>query len=159
MHLTSMKNMANFKEMYLKNKENLKILDVGSRDFCGSYKELFKEHSYTGFDITMGDNVDITDWNGLKGNTFDVVISGQAFEHIENDHQVMKEIYRVMKADAICCIIAPSKGPKHCLPDYRRYQENDFYDLANGAGLAVLEVKIDRESKRWGDCILIATKK
>lgn len=158
MHLTSIKNMTNFKEKYLEDRENLKILDIGSRDICGSYKKLFEKHNYIGFDIVPGENVDVTDWKDLEGDTFDAVISGQAFEHIEDDHQVMKEIYRVMKHNALCCIIAPSKGPKHCLPDYRRYQEKDFYNLAHSAELVVLEIKIDHESKRWGDCILVATK-
>lgn len=159
MHPSSMKNMAEFKEDYLKDKVSLNILDVGSYDVCGTYRGLFKEHNYTGFDIVPGKNVDITRWEEVKDNSYDLVISGQAFEHIENDLEVMEEIKRVMKPGAYCCIIAPSKGPKHFLPDYRRYQINDFRLLADLVGLNVIRVWIDYESKsEWDDCILVATK-
>lgn len=119
MHPSSMKNMKDFRDKYLVGRSGLDILDVGSRDVCGTYREVFKEHKYVGFDIVLGRNVDITQWEDVKDNSYDVVISGQAFEHIEHDFEVMREIERVMKPGAYCCIIAPSKGPKHCLPDYR----------------------------------------
>ena len=155
-----MKNMTKFKSEYLEGKINLRVLDVGSRDICGSYRGLFKEHDYTGFDIVPGKNVDIIDWEEIEDNTYDVVISGQAFEHVEHDFEVMREIERVLKPGAICCIIAPSKGPKHCLPDYRRYQTNDLKILAERVGLFVIRVVIDYESESiWDDCVLVASKR
>lgn len=157
MHRSSLINMQKFKDRYLKDRVNLKVLDVGSQDICGSYREMFRDQQYVGFDIVEGKNVNITDWNEIEDQSYDVVISGQAFEHIEHDFEVMKEISRVMKPGAQCCIIAPSQGPKHCLPDYRRYQTDDLKTLAQQAGLTVLQVRID-ETKPWNDCVLIATK-
>lgn len=160
MHPSSMKNMTEFRDKYLVGRSGLAILDVGSRDVCGTYRELFKEHNYAGLDIVLGKNVDITQWKDVEDNFYDVVISGQAFEHIENDFEVMGEIERVMKPGAYCCIIAPSKGPKHCLPDYRRYQISDFQSLAWWVRLEVVQIRIDYESKsEWDDCILVAQKK
>ena len=157
MHPSSMKNMMEFRDKYLVGKSGLSILDVGSRDVCGTYRELFKEHNYVGFDIVPGKNVNVTDWKDVKDNSYDVVISGQAFEHIENDVYVLGEIKRVLKPGSYCCIIAPSKGPKHCLPDYRRYQANDFQILAWQVGLKIIQIRIDYESKsEWDDCILVA---
>lgn len=156
MHPSSMKNMENFRDKYLAGID-LKILDVGSQDINGSYRELFKGHIYIGFDTTKGINVDISSWAELKDNSFDIVISGQAFEHIEDDLKAMKEIARVLKPYSFCCIIAPSVGPKHCQPDYRRYQPNDLRTLAEKVGLIVLETRIDSTGK-WKDCILVALK-
>jgi len=159
MHRSSLINMQNFKDRYLKEQENLKILDVGSQDICGSYKGIFKEHGYVGFDIFPGKNVDITNWEEIDNNSFDVVISGQAFEHIENDQAVIDEIARVLKVGSFCCIIAPSIGPKHCEHDYRRYQPKDFVVLAEFVGLKVIEVRLDISGvSEWNDCILIAQK-
>lgn len=157
MHPSSMKNMKAFKDKYLFGRKNLKILDVGSQDINGSYKELFRDHEYVGFDKTEGANVDVTSWLELESASFDVIISGQAFEHIENDLEVMKEIERVLKPHSYCCIIAPSIGPKHCLPDYRRYQPDDLITLAEKVGLLVFDARIDPTGK-WKDCILVALK-
>lgn len=159
MHKSSMYNMKNFRIEYLYGRRDLKVLDVGSRDLNGSYKILFGDHDYIGFDMVLGENVDVSDWSELKEDSFDVVISGQAFEHIEDDQAVMNEIARVLKQDSYCCIIAPSKGPKHCKPDYRRYQPDDLRALAEKAGLTVVDLGIDYVSlSEWDDCVLIARK-
>ena len=137
MHPSSMKNMEAFRDEYLMRVKS-KVLDVGSQDINGSYRELFENYEYVGFDKTEGENVDITDWAQIEDNSFDVVVSGQAFEHIEDDLKVMQEIARVLKPYSYCCIIAPSIGPKHCLPDYRRYQPDDLKILAWKVGLVVV---------------------
>lgn len=157
MHPSSMENMRKFRDKYLFGHKNLRVLDVGSQDINGSYKELFGDHEYVGFDKTEGKNVDITDWTQIKNDSFDIVISGQAFEHIEDDLKTMKEIARVLKPYSYICIIAPSVGPKHCLPDYRRYQPDDLRTLAEKVGLIVLAAWIDPTGK-WKDCVLIASK-
>lgn len=56
----------------------------------GSYRTLFNnpKWNYVGCDLEEGSNVDIVlndpyDWKNIESNSYDVVISGQAFEHIE----------------------------------------------------------------------------
>lgn len=151
-----MKNMRYFRESYLKNK-GLKVLDVGSQDINGSYKKLFSNHYYVGFDRVKGKNVDICDWDELEDSSFDTVVSGQAFEHIKDDLKAMAQIERVLKPGSYCCIIAPSCGRKHCLPDYRRYQPEDLKNLVKKVGLSVIETWVD-PSCEWQDCIMIAKK-
>ena len=163
MHLSSMKNMKEFRDKYLTGKFNLRVLDVGSMDVNGSYRGLFEKHDYVGLDMKPGKGVDVVGWDGVKANSFDVVISGQAFEHIRYDLAAMKKVARALKAGAYCCIIAPSAGQKHAPPDYRRYQPDDFKVLAEKVGLKVIEVRIednptDKYSRKWMDCILVAQK-
>ena len=95
MHSNSMKQMGEFFEKYVERHH--KILDVGSaivstRKKRGdlSYRGLLKydDMDYTGLDIVAGKNVDLVvenpyKWMELNDNSFDIVISGQAFEHIE----------------------------------------------------------------------------
>ena len=84
MHKSSMLRMKWFVDNYaLKiNNEKIKILDVGSYDINGSYKQLFvnENFEYIGIDMEEGPNVDIAlknpyDWSEIETDSFDIVIS------------------------------------------------------------------------------------
>ena len=81
--------MQYFAEKYLDQDTALQILDVGSYNVNGSYKDLFNKPKwkYYGLDIFPGPNVDMVSkgvYNfGLKERFFDVVISGNTLEHVE----------------------------------------------------------------------------
>ena len=125
MHPSSIENMKYFKEKYLNNlvEKNLNILDVGSQDINGNYKDIFqsKNWNYVGLDMQHGDNVDLIPnneykWDEIENESFHVVISGQALEHIEFFWLTIEEIYRVMKKSGFLCLIAPSSGYEHRHP-------------------------------------------
>lgn len=177
MHVSSLLRMEWFKNNYLSNLRNskIKILDIGSYDVNGSYRELFKEEKweYFGLDIQEGPNVDIVvqdiyNWANIQSETFDVVISGQAFEHIEFFWLTMSEIQRVLKVNGLCCIIAPSSGPEHRYPvDCYRFNEDGMKALANYVGFQILHVSSSKEKDdlnfkddecEWKDSMLIAKK-
>ncbi len=177
MHQSSLKKMYWFKETYLENNNKLplKILDLGSMDVNGSYKECFKnsQWSYIGLDLAIGKNVDIVlknpyVWKEIKTASFDVLISGQAFEHIEYFWMVMFEIARVLKQNGLCCIIAPSSGPEHRYPvDCWRFYPDGFSALARMVDFEILELRtewgVNSEytdcSNNWHDTIMVARKK
>lgn len=165
MHKQSYDLMSDFVKKYLSIDENLNILDVGSGDVNGTYKPLFNnpKWTYTGLDIEAGKNVDIVindtyKWD-IKDETYDVVISGQCLEHVEDIYAWVKEINRVLKPDGIVCIIAPwaifeHRYPIDCwriLPDGMRFL------LKKIANLQVIETyKIG--TLELGDCVGIAIK-
>lgn len=99
-----------------------------------------------GCDIVPGKNVDLVisdvyDWKEVASNSMDVVISGQAFEHIEYFWNTMMELVRVLKEDCIGCIIAPGIWPQHRYPlDCWRFYPDGFASIAKFAGVKVLEV-------------------
>ena len=157
MHDSSLHNMNEFKKAFVYGK-NKRVLDVGSYNVNGSYRDLFAEHTYIGFDMRPGPNVDVTDWDDVATESFDYVISGQTFEHVENDVELMENIFNVLKPDGLICIIAPSTGERHDYPsDYRRYHPEDFITLAELTGFEVIEAKING-ALPWNDCVLIARK-
>lgn len=45
----------------------------------------------------------------FKDNTFDVVISNQIIEHVSNQEEHIKEIYRVLRNKGICYLATPNK--------------------------------------------------
>ncbi len=168
MHESSYQNMKQFVEIYLDKKKSLKILDVGSQDVNGSYKNLFnnKKWQYYGLDMVKAKNVDIVikniyDWKEIKNKTYDIVISGQALEHIEYPWLTMKEIKRVLKLNGLCCIIVPSSGPEHKYPiDCYRFFPDGLKALAKYVDLDVINSYNcwDYDSQ-WKDSILICKRK
>ena len=100
--------MKIFKEKHLDSTQKLKILDIGSMDVNGSYKDIFSEKNWTyhGADMEKGKNVDILldnpyFWDNLQSESYDVVISGQTFEHIEVFWITILQINRILKKMAL----------------------------------------------------------
>lgn len=175
MHLSSFHKMKAFKEKYLDDLigRKIKVLDLGSQDVNGSYKPIFDVPgwSYIGVDVAPGKNVDAIltspyNWSQFPTNSIDVVISGQAFEHIDFFWLTALEMRRVLKNDGICCIVAPSSGPEHRYPvDCWRFYPDGLTALASFAGLEPVEVYTQWDdgdytdgSNAWHDSVLIAKK-
>ena len=171
MHKTSYLKMKWFKNKYLKTSDNLKILDVGSLDTNGdfNYRAIFNEKnwSYTGLDFQNGNNVDILvndiyNWLEVEDNTYDVVISGQLFQHLEYFWLTMSEIERVLKPGGYVCIIAPAAGPKHGgnMPNCYRFREDGLAAMAKYVDLEVLSTEVNGsdDAAPWHDACLVAHK-
>jgi SAM-dependent methyltransferase len=136
----------------------LEVLDVGSQAVSGgSYKVIFHNHKYTGLDMEAGANVDIVvkdpyNWTEVPDGKYDIVVSGQAFEHIEYPWETIRQIERVLKSGGLAIIIAPSQGRIHRWPvDTFRYHPDGMIALGNWAGLETLETFIEKKTF-WGDC-------
>jgi SAM-dependent methyltransferase len=153
--------------------EDLHIYDLGSQDVNGSYRPLFSEPSwhYVGLDMAAGQNVDVVlqtpyAWKEIASQSADVVVSGQAFEHIQYFWITMLEVARVLKPGGICCILAPSSGPEHRYPlDCWRFYPDGMASLAHFAQMEVLEVSTEWEDKGymdgsdwWHDSMLVCRK-
>ncbi len=157
MHISSKMRMKWFAKNYVSKiqKEKIKILDVGSHDFNGSYKDIFtdKKYEYVGMDMEDGPNVDIVlknpyDWSSFETDSYDVIISGQTFEHTEFFWITMGEMARVLKKDGLLCIIAPNKWPEHRYPvDCYRFFSDGFIALARYVGLDILNAHTDSAPK------------
>jgi len=150
-----------------------KILDVGSFDVNGSYKPILtsRDWTYVGADLEAGPNVDVVlktpyRWKEVKSADFDIVVSGQAFEHIEWFWLTILEMTRALKPGGICCILAPAAGYEHKYPvDCWRFYPDGFRALAKFAGLEVLHAAMQWEplgyadgSDEWKDSMLVARK-
>ena len=173
MHRSSYDKMTAFRDAYLGHLSAtpLTILDVGSAavstDHSG-YRPLFStaQWRYVGLDVQPGPNVDmvVSDpyrWSELQDASVDVVISGQAFEHIEWPWLTIREIARVLRPNGIAAITAPSAGPVHRFPrDCWRYYPDGLPALAAYAGLRVVEHHWDDgyaypENALWGEAFVV----
>lgn len=142
MHKESYDLMKYFTEKYLDKNLHLEILDVGSYDVNGNFRQLFENPNwnYFGLDIIEGPNVDIISKGeydfGIE-KEFDVVISGNCLEHVQSPWKWIKQIEKVTKKNGLICIITPfsigeHRFPVDCwriLPDGYKYlleKESDF---------------------------------
>lgn len=178
MHKGSILRMNWFVDKYVSKVNNapkLKVLDVGSYEVNGSYKHLFPNEyfDYTGLDMEAGPNVDIVldnpyNWDKIETDSFDIVISGQTFEHAEFFWITMAEMTRVLKKGGLMCIIAPNGFREHRFPvDCYRFFTDGLVALARYVSLEPLhahtnlapnEKQKDWYSKSRADSMLIARK-
>ena len=163
--------MQYFKETYLNPNEELKILDIGSFDKDGNYNYGLilneKKWTYHGLDLKQGNNIDIVvenayDWEDeIEDETYDLVISGQAFEHIEFFWLTLEQVKRVLKPGGLFFLIVPSTGPVHKNPyDCYRFNENAMKAMAKYINFRVIEygTNFDKISDPWYDTFLVAKK-
>lgn len=166
MHLSSYNHMQRLVEKYLDSNHPNQIYDLGSYDVNGSYRALFDQPgwAYRGIDLEAGPNVDIVLTSAyqlpLSSGTADVIISGQAFEHIEYFWLTWLELSRVLKPGGMIFLLAPSRGPEHRYPvDCWRFYPDAYRSLAKYAALDLLEVQTDwhadedPDSAVWGDTV------
>jgi SAM-dependent methyltransferase len=163
-HRTSKQNMKKCYDKYfcgsfLDNKNYISVLDIGSIDINGSYREIFNniKIKYVGADLEGGNGVDVV----LKdpyhypfdSESMDVVLSGQTFEHCEFFWQSFVEMCRVLKKDGYLFLICPSAGRVHRYPvDCYRFYPDSYAALAKYAHVTLVEKWIDERSE-WKDFV------
>lgn len=162
MHDSSYNSMKEFAEKYcekiaLKSSKKLRILDVGSLDINGTYKQIFPPESfeYVGADIVYGGNVDVWlerpySWIFEK-ESFDFVIAGQTIEHSEFPGKILDEMFRVCTKGGYACIISPSWGDK-CYPG------DTLSKAVKKAGFEIVDA-YKNNNNPWYDSVVIAKKK
>lgn len=166
MHTSSYEHMTSLVNRYLQAESSLRVVDIGSYDENGTYRPLFSKPGwqYTGIDLSAGPNVDLVLQSPyrfpLPSGSVDLLISGQAFEHVEFFWLSWLEMVRVLRQGGHIFLIAPSRGPEHRYPvDCWRFYPDGFQALAKYAGLQVVEVHTDWEpsahgdSAAWGDTV------
>lgn len=170
MHRSSYQKMRYFKDTYLDPNDELKILDIGSYDKNGdfNYGLIFNEKKwiYHGLDLKEGNNIDIVvenpyDWKEVKDESYDLIVTGQAFEHIEFFWLTLDEVKRVLKPGGLFFIIVPSTGPVHRNPyDCYRFNDDAMKAMAKYINFQVIEygTNFNEISNPWYDSFLVAKK-
>ena len=162
MHQSSLRHVEDLLSRYAARAGVL--ADIGSMDVNGTYRHLFPGWRYIGVDMEPGPGVDIVARKPyrypLASESVDLVICGQAFEHMEYFWLGWLEICRIVKHGGLIFLLAPSRGPEHRYPvDCWRFYPDGFKALAKWAGVEILEVSTDWQedldpgSAPWGDTV------
>ncbi len=166
MHASSYEHMQDVVNRHLSAMRPLSVIDIGAYDVNGSYRPLFDlpQVQYRGIDLEAGPGVDIV-LNSpyrfpLASESVDLIVSGQAFEHVEFFWMTWLEMDRVLKPGGMIFLIAPSRGSEHRYPqDCWRFYPDGYRALAKYTGAELLEVTTDWQphpdpgSSEWGDTV------
>ncbi len=151
MHASTLLRMEYFANTFLAEQgiTSGKILDIGSLDVNGSYKHFFQNFQYIGLDMVKGKNVDFVPknpyaWDELPKENFDIVITGQTFEHAEFFWLTMKEMARVLKVGGYMCIVVPNIAEEHRYPvDCYRFYTDGMIALARWVNMKPIHASVN----------------
>ena len=86
---------------------------------------------------------------------FDLVMSTDLWEHIEDHRTVAREALRVLRPGGVLLLAVPSgmdlwSGHDVALGHVRRYEREQLVDLVTGAGLDLVDVVVERAAAAGG---------
>ena len=162
MHAESMALMDNHlqRQLIQSRIQYPRVLDVGARDYNGSYRNLCASHGmyYWGIDLTDGNNVDqVVDpekWDIADGE-YDVVICGNAFHNIARPWVVIKEMERILSNRGLLIVVTIWSHGFNAYPvDYWRFTSDGLRVLFDEAEtLTDYKVEMDDLGNTAGSAI------
>lgn len=167
MHRSAYKQMRRVVDEFVPTDRRLRVVDIGSgtspeRIAAGmTHKALFDGHDadVIGVDLFQAPNVDVVLTKPyrlpFRSNSVDVVISGQAFEHIPFFWASALEVARVLKPGGLFLMTVPSRGHKHMIVDCWRYYDDGVRAMAAFTGLTVRRAETDFPKRRPGRVFLV----
>ena len=177
MHTSALAHMQLSVDTYLRKDRHYDVLDFGSQAAGNrrTHREVLVGYDvdYVGVDVVPGENVDVVMAKPyrvpLKSNSFDLVITGSAFEHIPFMWASFLEISRVLRPGGLIFLTAPSRGHIHFDMDCWRFYPDAMRALAAFARMQLLEAHtdmppkhprggvdyagVDYERNYWGDTV------
>lgn len=142
-------------EQFEKIPASASVLDIGGHK--DSIRGNFSPYAY-GIDVTC---VNISDEKGtdiisdatllpIQEKAFDIVLCSELIEHVYKPHEVLEEIYRVLKPGGKALLTIPLHYHIHGDPqDYGRYTYNFLEKALVDAGFTLEEIKIRPQGKYW----------
>jgi SAM-dependent methyltransferase len=121
MHLSAMEHGRLFFECYLKGREGITVVDVGSQDVSGSLRSVApKGCRYIGLDFVDGPGVDVVMDAPYRlpidDGMVDAVVCSSCLEHSEFFWLLFLEMLRITKPNGLIYLNVPSNGSFHRYP-------------------------------------------
>lgn len=157
MHDSSFNTMKHLLQSFVTPGSN--VLDVGATNSMWNYKDAVLANNCTYNTLDWGDGADFKvnsyDWSHIPKDRFNVVITGQAFEHDKYFWKTVENIKNILKPGDMVIIIVPSCGDIHRYPldCWRFYPDSaeTFAELLNAACISVNHNILSE----WGDLSMV----
>jgi len=147
-------NSFYYVDYLLKQKNVRTVLDLGCGDgrSIDYFRMKNKDVTWFGLDIASSPEVDLrirkdgifVMYNGVNvpfaSDVFDLIYSNQAFEHIQNPREVLKEVYRILKPGGFFIGSTSHLEPYHSR-SFWNYTPYGFSCLIEEAGLKTMEIR------------------
>jgi len=128
----------------------IRVIEVGGTT-DSAYRELFQkartcfyQSMNVHFKVDAPQNAEIIldqvyTWPEIDDESYDVVISGQVFEHVEFYWATLLEMRRILKKGGLLCITAPSHWREHRSPfDCQRFYADGLMAMMKFIGFSVV---------------------
>lgn len=118
-HVNQKKYCESVKNRHPEYFKHTLVLEIGSLNVNGSFRDLFTDCEYTGVDIVAGRDVDVVCKGhefvpDPKDTRFDVVCSGECFEHDEYWIKTFQNMYNLTAVGGLIFFTCASTGrPEH----------------------------------------------
>lgn len=135
----------------------IRVLDLGGRDLNGSTKPLFPNAHYTVLDLYPGPNVhivaDAASWLPDEGQTWDLVLATEVFEHTPHWPDMLTTAYRALRPSGrfVATMAGPGRAPHSGIEAEPAPRPGEYYrnidpdELANAlADAGFTTVQIDQ---------------
>lgn len=147
------------------SKKGIKCLDIGPvRGFRAYFEE--RNYNYISIDLASGSamiRMDITRL-AFSDSTFDLIVCSHVLEHIKDDLQAIKELFRVLKSEGMCYIMVPFNKNRTNTIEYekpnlldpghvRSYGLYDFMNRVKSTGFRLEKIdlvsELNKEDVNW----------
>jgi len=135
--------------------EGKSVIEVGAMDVNGTFRGIvspLNPAKYVGIDIEEGPGVDMvcdaTELIAKFGeNSFDVVISTEMLEHVNDWRDVVSNFKGILKPGGVMLVTTRSKGfPHHAYPyDFWRFEIDDMKQIFSDMSVDVIEADVPEE--------------
>ena len=92
------------------NEERLRMLQVAPSPAIENYALDRTDISYESTDLLMSNvtfQADLQNMNMAEDETYDIIVCAHVLGHAEDELQAMRELYRILKPQGVCIVLAP----------------------------------------------------
>jgi len=126
-HTSQQKYCEDIKNKFPEFFKDIKVLDIGSLDVNGSNRYLFENCNYIGLDVAEGKNVDVVSVAheyDSENESFDVVMSTNAFEHDIHYKLTLNKMVELLRPGGLMFFSASNSFKKHGTKDHSPSSSN-----------------------------------
>jgi 2-polyprenyl-3-methyl-5-hydroxy-6-metoxy-1,4-benzoquinol methylase len=138
--------IGNISSLLLERFDEISLSDL-RKNYCDILQEKFSRNEHLKYicQMDLGEREiekKIPEWQ----NKFDTILASNVIEHIKDDHQAIRNCYKMLKKNGRIVILVPAYNQLYnpfdaMLGHYRRYTRNTLTDLLEKEGFSIVHTR------------------